>query len=77
MFGFGDAGGEVVTDLDEAAVLGWVWHEHRAADAGVFVLAGCGERSGAGSDGYFASLEMAEEFLPFVVSGDAVFLAGA
>ncbi|MEW2567801.1 hypothetical protein [Streptomyces sp. NPDC047070] len=76
-FGFGDAGEEVVADLDETVTLGGVGPEHRAADAGVLVDAGSAESAAACADGDLASLEVAEEFLPFVVGRDAVFLAGA
>jgi hypothetical protein len=38
-FGFGDAGEEIVADLDEAVSLGRVGPEHRAADAGFSELA--------------------------------------
>jgi hypothetical protein len=76
-FGFGDAGGEVVADVGEALFLGGVGPEHRAADAGVLVGAGGGECPAAGSGGDLASLEVAEELLPFGVGGGAVFLAGA
>src|SRR5665811_1589348 len=49
---------------------------HGAADAGVFVDARCGECAGTGSDGDFASFEVAEEVLPFVVGGYSVFVGG-
>ena len=68
-FGFGDAGGEVVADLDQAVALGGVGPEHRAADAGVFVDAGGAERAAAGADGDLAAFEVAEELLPFLVGG--------
>ena len=38
--------------------------------------AGCPKGAGAGADGDFASLEVAEELFPFVVAGGAVFLGG-
>ncbi|MDX3751221.1 hypothetical protein [Streptomyces sp. AK08-02] len=76
-FGLGDAGEEVVSDLDEPVTLSGVGPEHRAADAGVFVDAGGAESAAACTDGDLAPLEVAEEFLPFIVSGDAVFLAWA
>jgi hypothetical protein len=43
------------------------------------VLVGAGGREcpAAGSGGYLAALEVAEELLPFGVGGGAVFLAGA
>ncbi|MFE3717592.1 hypothetical protein [Streptomyces cyaneofuscatus] len=43
-------------------------------DAGVFVDAGGAEGSAACADGDFAPFEVAEEFMPFLVGGDAVFL---
>jgi hypothetical protein len=43
----------------------------------MFVDAGDAECSAAGPDGYLATFEVAEELLPFLVGGDAVFLAGA
>ena len=75
-FGFGDAGGEVVADLDEAWLLVGVGPEHRAADAGVLMDARGGERPPAGADRDFALLEVTEEFLPFLVGGGSVFVAG-
>ena len=57
--------------------LGGVGPEHGAAEAGVLVDAGGGERAAAGAGGDLAAFEVAEELLPFVVGGDAVFLAGA
>ena len=36
-----------------------------------------GERAAAGAGGDFAEFEVAEEFFPFLVGGDAVFLAGS
>ena len=77
LLGFVDAHAEVVPDLDEAWPLCWFGPQHRAADAGVFVDAGGAERSGAGADGDFATLEVAEELFPFLVGGRAVFLGGA
>lgn len=43
----------------------------------MFVDAWGTECAGAGADGYLASFEVAEEFLPFGVGWGAVFLAGA
>ncbi|GAA3352683.1 hypothetical protein GCM10017744_002700 [Streptomyces antimycoticus] len=68
-FGFGDAGEEVVADLDEPVALGGAGPEHRGADAGVFVNAGGAERAAAGADGDLAPLEVAENLLPFLVGG--------
>ena len=60
-FGLGDAFDEVVADVDQTGPLVGVRPEHRAADAGVLVDAGSGERPGAGPDGDLALLEVAEE----------------
>ncbi|GAA5116491.1 hypothetical protein GCM10025762_32380 [Haloechinothrix salitolerans] len=76
-FGLGDAGGEVVTDLDEPITLGGIGPENRATDAGMFMDARRSERSGAGADGHLAAFEVAEKLLPFGVGGGAVFLGGA
>jgi hypothetical protein len=75
--GFGDAGNEVVADLGDAGPLGGVGPEHGAAEAGVLVDAGGGERPAAETGGYLAALEVAEELFPFGVGGGAVFLGGA
>ena len=75
-FGFGDAGYEVVADLGQAAPLGRVGPEKRAADTGMLVDARGGERTGASPDRHLSPFEMAEELLPFVVCRDAVLLAG-
>ena len=74
---FGDAGGEVVADLDEPLAVSGVGPEHRAADAGVLVDAGGAERSAAGAGGDLAAFEVAEELGPLVDGWDAVFLAGS
>ncbi len=47
VFGFADAGDQVVADLGDAGPLGGVGPEHRAADAGVLMDAGGGERPAA------------------------------
>ena len=75
-FGFGDARDQVVADLEQAVPLGGVWPKERASDASVLVNATAGEGSAAGADRDFASFEVAEEFLPFLIGGCAVFLAG-
>ena len=75
-FGFGDAGDEVVADLGDAGPLGGVGPVHAAAQAAVLVNAGGAESAPAGAGGDFPALEMAEEFLPFLIGGDPVFLAG-
>src|SRR5665647_3614474 len=76
-FGLGDAGMEVVADLDQTEPLGGVRPEHWAAHARVFVYARGSERASAGAGRDFASFEVAEELLPFLVGGGAVLLAGA
>ncbi len=60
---FGDAGGEVVADLDEPLALGGIGPEHRAADAGVLVDAGSAERPAAGAGGDLAAFEVAEDLV--------------
>src|SRR5437763_124328 len=75
--GFFDAGGEVVADVDEPGPLGRVGPQQGAAHTGVLVDAGGAEGAGAGPDGDLAPFEVAEELLPFVSGGGAVFLAGA
>ena len=74
--GFFDAGDEVVADLGDAGTLARVGPEHRAADAGVLVDARGGERAAAQASGHFAAFEVAEELLPFVLGGSAVFVGG-
>jgi hypothetical protein len=75
--GFGDPGDEVVSDLDETRALGGVGSEWWASEAGVFVDAwGC-VGADAGDERDLAAFEMAEEFLPFLVGGLPVFLAGS
>jgi hypothetical protein len=76
VFGFGDAGDEVVADLGDAGTLGGVWPVQGAAQAGVLVDAWGVECSAAGAGGDLAALEVAEEFGPFGVGGGAVFLGG-
>src|SRR5690348_17284672 len=76
LFGFGDAGDEVVADLGDAGALSGVWPVRGAAQAGVLVDAGGAEGSAAEAGGDFAALEVAEEFLRFGVGGGAVFLGG-
>lgn len=76
-FGFGDACGEVVADLDESVALGGVGPQQRAADAGMFVDAGGAERTAAGAGGDLPTLEVAEELGPFLVGRGAIFLAGS
>ena len=56
--------------------LGRVGAQQGAAQAGVFVDAGGGVGAAAGAEGDLAAFEVAEELLPFVVGGGAVFLAG-
>src|SRR5439155_14373395 len=75
--GFGDAGDEVVADLDEALPLGGIGPEHWASDARMFVDARGAEGSAACTSGYLAAFEVAEELGPFLVGGVAVFLGGS
>ncbi len=75
-FGFGDAVQEVVADQGEAVAFGGVGSQQRAAEAAVFVDAGGGVGAAAVADGDLAAFELAEEFGPFFVAGDAIFRAG-
>lgn len=74
--GFADAVAEVLDDLDDAATLAGVDLEDRAADAGVFVLAGGSVGPSAGAEGHLAELEVLLEVLPLRRSRLAVFLLG-
>ena len=76
-FGFGDAGGEVVADLDQPGSLSGVWPEQCATDTSMFMDAGRAEGAPAGADGDLATFEVAEEPLPFLVGGLAVFVSRA
>ena len=75
--GFGDAGNQVVANLDEAATLGQIRPQQRAAHTGVFVDARRGVGTTARAECDLASFEVAEEFLPLLFGGHAVFGAGA
>ena len=76
-FGFGDAGDEVVADLDQAGSGGGVGAQQRAAQAAVLVDAGGVVGAAAVTDGDLAVFEVADELGPFLVGGGAVLLAGA
>ena len=73
-FGFGDAGDEVVADLVQAGPGGGVGAQQRAAQAAVFVDAGGVVGAAAVAEGDLAAFEVAEELVPFLVGGGAVFL---
>ena len=75
--GFGDAGVQVVADLEQPRALGGVGSQQRASQAGVFVDARGGVGAAAGAQGELAAFEVAEEFLPFLLGRHPVFLAGA
>jgi hypothetical protein len=57
--GLGDAGDEVVADLDQAGSSGWVWPQQRAAQAAVLVDAGRVVGAAAVTDGDLSVLEVA------------------
>ena len=63
----GESGVEVLEDLLEAVHLGGVGPEERAADAGVFMLAGGSVGSAADTELDLAALEVAKELVPFGV----------
>src|SRR6516164_394052 len=68
-FGFGDPGGQAVTDLGDACALGGVGPVHAAPQTAVLVNAGGSEGASAGAGGDLSQLEVAEEFFPFLVGG--------
>ena len=74
---FGDAGGEVVTDVDQALPLGGIDAKEWTANATVFVDAAGPVGASAVAEGEAATLEVAEELVRFRVAGVPVFLAGS
>jgi hypothetical protein len=75
-FGFSDAGDQVVADVDESRLLRRVRSQERASDAGVLVDAAGSIGPTAGAQGDLAVLEVAEELLPLLVGGRAIFGGG-
>src|SRR5450756_2352400 len=75
-FGFADAVEEVVADLGDAGPLAGVGPVHAAPQAAMLVNAGGAECAAAYSRCDFPAFEVAEEFLPFLVAGDPVFIGG-
>jgi hypothetical protein len=75
--GLGDAGGQVVADRLEPLLLGGVDPQEGTADAAVLVDATASPGAAAVAEGELAALEVAEELVPFLAGGGAVFLAGA
>ena len=73
----GESGEQVGVDLGQPLELVGVGSEQRAAQAGVFVLAGCGVGASADPEFDFAFLGVGEELVPLVVGDVAVFLAGS
>ncbi|MFF5675990.1 hypothetical protein ACFY8S_38870 [Streptomyces hygroscopicus] len=71
-FGFGDAGGEVVADVDQPCSLSRIRSEERASDTSVLMNARCSEGACAGTDGNLPFLEVGEESVPFFVGGGSV-----
>lgn len=74
--GLGDPLSEVADDLGEAVALPRVDAQHRAADAGVFVFAGCRVRTPAGSEFELAGVEVLLELGPLLRCGFAVVVNG-
>lgn len=72
--GLGDAGEQVVADLGGARPLARVRPVHAAPQAAVLVNAGGAECATAYSCCDFPAFEVAEEFLPFLVGRDPVFI---
>jgi hypothetical protein len=77
VLGFGDAGDEVVADLFEAGPGGGVGTQQWATETTVFVDAGGVVGAAAVAHGDLAAFEVPDEFGPFLVGRDPVFLAGA
>ena len=75
--GFGDAGLEVVTDLQQPGCLGWVRSELRAPDTAVLMSTWGAEVPGADAEGDLAEFEVVQELVPFFGGEVAVFFAGA
>ena len=71
--GFVDAGDQVVADAHQSGPLGRVNAEQRAPEATVLVDTRGSVGAAAVAEGELAAFEVAEEFLPFVVGGGAVF----
>src|SRR6516164_412242 len=75
-FGFADPGGQVVADAFQPCPLSWVNAEEWAPDTAVLVRAAGCVGPAAVAEGDLAPLEVAKEFFPFLVAGDAVLFAG-
>ena len=74
--GLGDAGLEVVADLQQPGLLGRVRPKLRASDAAVLMNARGTEVPGADPESNLAELEVVQELVPFVGGEVAVFFAG-
>ncbi|MDT0425649.1 MULTISPECIES: hypothetical protein [Streptomyces] len=74
--GFGDALAKVLDDLDEAGPLAGVHLENRAANAGVFVLAGGAIGAHAGAERDLAELKVLLEVVPLRCGRLAILLLG-
>src|SRR5205814_6408844 len=75
-FGFADAGGQVVADSFQPCPLSWVNAKEGAPDATVLVHAAGPVGPAAVTERDLAPLEVAQEFFPFGIAGDAVLFAG-
>ena len=75
--GLGDAGLEVVADLQQPGLLGRVRPKLRASDATVLMNARGAEVPGTDPESNLAELEVVHELVPFVGGEVAVFFAGA
>jgi dTMP kinase len=76
-FGLGDAIAKIVADLDDSLTLCGIRPQKTASQATVFVDAARAVGTAAVAQGDSPQLEVAEEFLPFLFGGCAVFIAGA
>ena len=75
--GFGDAGLEVVADLQQPGLLGWVRPELRASDTAVLMNTRGAKVPGADPKSDLAEFEVVQELVPFFGGEVAVFFAGA
>jgi len=74
--GLGDAGLEVIADLQQPGLLCWIRPKLRAPDATVFMSAQGAEVPGADPECHLAELEMVQELVPLFGCEIPVLFAG-
>jgi hypothetical protein len=74
---FADAGLQVVADLQQPGLLGWLRAELRAPDTAVLMDARSPEVPGADSQGDLAELEVVQELIPLFGGEITVLFTGA